>query len=289
MKRPALRHRRPGGATSRRLPRAARRDPQVERAVAADRGDVRRDGDAALRALHARASTACASRPRALRVPAGEIRAPRAARRPGAGRRAATHGAAHRGLPPPAARPRASGCASPTARVLEEVVRAPRLGGPLRSRRRRRLSVVGADERDPGPGRRRAAHRGGHAAARPSRRTRRWPRRSSSPASRRAVYRVGGAQAVAALAYGTRAMPRGGQDRRPRQRVRGRGQAAGARRRRDRPRGGAERGRGPGRRHRRRRLGGGRPAGPGRARQRRRDRRSRHDLASARPTRSRGS
>ena len=43
------------------------------------------------------------------------------------------------------------------------------------------------------------------------------------------IYRIGGAQAVAALAYGTETHAAGRQDRRPRQRLRGRRQAAGVR------------------------------------------------------------
>ena len=46
------------------------------------------------------------------------------------------------------------------------------------------------------------------------------------------VYRVGGAQAIAAMAYGTRSVPAGRRDRRPGQRLRGRGQAPGLGRRR---------------------------------------------------------
>ena len=43
------------------------------------------------------------------------------------------------------------------------------------------------------------------------------------------IYRIGGAQAVAALAYGTDSVRGSGQDRRPRQRLRGGGQAPGIR------------------------------------------------------------
>ena len=81
------------------------------------------------------------------------------------------------------------------------------------------------------------------------------------------IYKVGGAQAVAALAYGTRDDPARRQDRRPRQRVRDRGQEARDGRRRH--------------RHARRSLGGARP--------RRRDRRARvrrhrpHGAGRARP------
>ena len=48
------------------------------------------------------------------------------------------------------------------------------------------------------------------------------------------IYRVGGAQAIAALAYGTETIAAGGQDRRPRQRLCRGGQAARVRRRRHR-------------------------------------------------------
>jgi histidinol dehydrogenase/sulfopropanediol 3-dehydrogenase len=49
------------------------------------------------------------------------------------------------------------------------------------------------------------------------------------------IFRIGGAQAIAAMAYGTETVPGGGQDRRPRQRLRQRGQAAGLRARGHRP------------------------------------------------------
>ena len=80
------------------------------------------------------------------------------------------------------------------------------------------------------------------------------------------VYAVGGAQAIAAFAYGTETIAAGRQDRRPGQPLGDRGEAARLRRRRDRPPGRPERGA----RHRRRlgRPGGvrRRPARPGRAR-----------------------
>ena len=56
------------------------------------------------------------------------------------------------------------------------------------------------------------------------------------------VFKMGGAHAIAALAYGTETRPARRQDRRPRQRVRRDRQAPGLRRRRDRQRGRADRG-----------------------------------------------
>ncbi len=80
------------------------------------------------------------------------------------------------------------------------------------------------------------------------------------------IWRIGGAQAVAALAYGTRADRRGRRDRRPRQCLGRRGQAPALRSRRDRHGRGAVRDR----RHRgwrqRSRVDRRRPAQPGRAR-----------------------
>ena len=107
------------------------------------------------------------------------------------------------------------------------------------------------------------------------------------------VYRVGGAQAIAALAYGTRTIPAVDKIVGPRQRVGGGRQAAGARPRGGRQRGRPERDRDPGRRHGRRRPRRGRPARAGRARQRRRDGGAGDAVARAgdrgRPARGRGS
>ena len=76
-----------------------------------------------------------------------------------------------------------------------------RRGRPLRARRHRRLSRLGADERDPGQGRgRRPARHGGAGAGR---RAQPAGARRGALAGVDEIYRVGGAQAVAALAYGT--------------------------------------------------------------------------------------
>ena len=82
------------------------------------------------------------------------------------------------------------------------------------------------------------------------------------------VYRIGGAQAVAALAYGTADHQAGGQDRRPRQRLCGGGQAAGVRHRRHRHDRRAFRGADPRRQERQSGLDRRRSAGAGRARHR---------------------
>ena len=102
----------------------------------------------------------------------------------------------------------------------------------------------------------------------PARSTRRCSPRAGWPAPRR-VYAMGGAQAVAALAYGTETVSAGRRDRRPGQPVRPGGQAPGVGRRRDRRLRGAERpvrDRGGGRATCTSR--GARPARPGRARPR---------------------
>ena len=80
------------------------------------------------------------------------------------------------------------------------------------------------------------------------------------------IYRVGGAQAVAALAYGTADDPAGGEDRRARQRLCGGGEAAGVWGRRHRHDRRALRGGGDRRRKRRSALRRSRPSGAGRTR-----------------------
>ena len=62
-----------------------------------------------------------------------------------------------------------------------------RVGRPLRARRARQLSELGADERRAGPGRRRAAHRHGRAVAAAARSTRWCWRPRTSPASPRST------------------------------------------------------------------------------------------------------
>ena len=75
-------------------------------------------------------------------------------------------------------------------------------GRALRAGRHRVLSVLGADERDPGQGRRRRA--AGHDGADAGRRAQSaGAGRGASCAGIDEIYRIGGAQAVAALAYGT--------------------------------------------------------------------------------------
>ena len=80
------------------------------------------------------------------------------------------------------------------------------------------------------------------------------------------IFRIGGAQAIAAMAYGTETRARRRQDRRPGQRLRERGQAPGLRAGRHRPARRAERDLRRRRRNRRRRDDRHRPPGPGRAR-----------------------
>ena len=90
------------------------------------------------------------------------------------------------------------------------------------------LSVLGADERDPRQGRggRAAGHR---AARRRTERSTRWSCWPRSIAGVDQIYRIGGAQAIAALAYGTETIAAGRQDHRPRQRLCRRRQAPGLR------------------------------------------------------------
>ena len=85
------------------------------------------------------------------------------------------------------------------------------------------LSLDGADERRAGP--RRRASTASPWSPRPAGWSRRcWP--PPRPPGSREIWRVGGAQAVAALAYGAGPIRPGRQDRRPRQRLCHRGQAA---------------------------------------------------------------
>ena len=100
------------------------------------------------------------------------------------------------------------------------------------------------------------------------------------------IYRVGGAQAVAALAYGTATHRAGRQDRRPRQRLCGGRQAPRLRPGRHRHDRRPVRGAGPRRRQRQSRLDRRRSPGPGRAR-RGRAVDPRHRRARRSPTRSR--
>ena len=131
------------------------------------------------------------------------------------GRRWRSPPRAHPGVPR-APGPRRRTGARPRRRVAPEVVRPGRPGRSVRARRSGRLPVDRADDRDPRAARRGPRDRALRAADRPTAgsRTSRWPppRWSGSPRS----YRVGGAQAIAALAYGTESMPAGRRDRRAR-------------------------------------------------------------------------
>ena len=135
----------------------------------------------------------------------------------------------------------------------------------LRARRQGRVPVVGADERDPGARRRRARDRHGRAHARRRAQSARARGGALSPGSSRA-FAIGGAQAIAALAYGTATVPGRRQDLRAGQRVRRGGEAPRVRHRRHRHgrrRVGDRRGR---RRDRESGLGRARPLLAGRAR-----------------------
>ena len=144
-------------------PPSARPSEDVEQAVRAIIADVRARGDRALIELTRKFDRVdldtrrrCASRRRDRRG-GGRLR-PRGARRADARARP------HRGLSPP---PEADG--RPLHRRARRRARPPldrdRGGRPLRAGRHRRLSVVGADERGAGQGRRRAAPRHGGAGA----------------------------------------------------------------------------------------------------------------------------
>ncbi len=119
-----------GGVAWRRfvaaLPRSSAPRPEVLRAAAAIVRAVRRGGDAALVRLTERFDGVRLA-PRQLRVPPREIRSARPGGRPAGGRGPAGHGAADRGLPPPAARARLP--AGPRRRLGPGGGRpAPRLG-----------------------------------------------------------------------------------------------------------------------------------------------------------------
>ena len=107
-----------------------------------------------------------------------------------------------------------------------------RLRRALRARRHGGLSLLGVDERPAGQGRRRRAP--GHGGADAGRAGRALGAGRAPAAGVDEIYRIGGAQAVAALAYGTESIAAGRQDRRARQRLRGGRQAPGLRHRRHR-------------------------------------------------------
>ena len=111
---------------------------------------------------------------------------------------------------------------------LGRAMASGRRGRALRARRHCRLSVLGADERDPRQGRRgRAAGDDGADAGRGAQPA--GARRRRSIVGVDEIWRVGGAQAIAALAYGTDDDRAGRQDRRPGQCLCRGGQAAGLR------------------------------------------------------------
>jgi hypothetical protein len=218
-----------------------------------------------------------------VRLRPGQIRMERprcvAGRRRRPVRRACRAEHAHRGLPSAPAHGRVP--LAPGARLRGGGGRdSARVRGPLRPRRRGRVSLVRAHERDPRPGRGRGRPLDRDPAARagiqPGGGSRHRGGRAGGPRDPRGR-RPGRGRFRLRHAYGAR----GGQDRRPRQRLRRGGQAAGPRARGHRSRSGPERGRHPRGRDCGCRLGRGRPSRPGRTRQRRRDGRADHDLEGA--------
>ena len=196
---------------------AAKREvaEDVEAAVRAIIDDVRAARRRGAHRLHrsnsigidADAPSGCESPPTRSPRPSGRV-APEAARGARASRATASR------------RTTAASCRRTTATPMRSASSSARAG--RRSRRSastcraaRRLSLLGADERRAGEGRRRRARRHGR---------RRRPDGELNPlvlaAARLAgvdeIYRIGGAQAVAALAYGTATHRAGRQDRRAR-------------------------------------------------------------------------
>ncbi len=141
----------------------------------------------------------------------------------------------------------------------------PRPGRHLCPRRQGCLPLLGADECRAGQGRRRRRNHHGGADARRRGQPARPGGGAASPAST-AIFRVGGAQAVAALAYGTATHSAGRQDHRPRQHLCRHRQEAGLRPGRHRHDRRAERDSGDQRRQRRSGAYRRRPPLPGRAR-----------------------
>ena len=216
---------------------------------------------AEIRPLRSRPAWACGSRPR---------RSPRRATPADARRSRRSELAARR-----ASRPFTAASCRRTTAIDDAARRRARLaldgdrgGRALRAGRHRRLSVVGADERHAGRGRRRAARSSWWCRRRTARSTRScWRPRDLAGVDE--IYRIGGAQAIAALAYGTETIAAGRQDRRAGQRLCRRRQAPGVRRGRHRHDRRPVRGPGRRRRQRRSRLDRRRSAGAGRARHRR--------------------
>ena len=98
--------------------------------------------------------------------------------------------------------------------------------GLVRARGHRGLSLLGVDERCAGQGRWLPARRHGGAGHGDKGKLSPLVLAAAKLAGVDEVYRIGGAQAVAALAYGTRSNRSRGQNRRARQRLRGGGQAS---------------------------------------------------------------
>ena len=217
------------------------RDPAVERAAARIVADVRRRGDAAVRECERRFALALFDRPTSGVISGRNDRfgdGPRSRERlaPRAGRLdAARRDAAGAAFGP---RTRA-GTSTRVAERQRAARRSPSRSGPgvtdraaraaarprrlLRARRPLSAAVDAADDGRPRARRRRRA-RSSSCCPRPA------PggavRRASRPASTR-VLPIGGAQAIAALAYGTAIDRARRQDRRPRQRLGRRRQGAG--------------------------------------------------------------
>ena len=211
--------RRPGASRAARPPRATR-DPRSGAASRPSSTAVRRGRRRAPSAVRAPASTASTA-------PIEVARGDRC--------EAAAHGAAatcggriaRRGAPHPRGGARAGAARGPRRRVAPGVVveqRVVPLGrvGCYVPGGRYPAAVVAADDGHPRARRRRA---GGHRRSARGRRRSCW-RRRSRPASR-ACSAMGGAHAIAALAYGTGTVPRVDKIVGPGNRVRGGGEGAG--------------------------------------------------------------
>ena len=187
-----------------RRPRGRGRDPGRRR------GRGRRGAAAlhrALRPAHADARRACASRPRRSRPRRRAARPPQLEALSLAAERIRAFHA--RQVPEDVRYEDAAGVRPRPA------LAAGRCGRALRPGRHRRLSQLGADERHPGQGRGRA--RGSSMVApTPDGEVNPLVLAAADLAGVDEIYRVGGAQAVAALAYGTASDRAGRQDRRAR-------------------------------------------------------------------------
>ena len=156
---------------------------QTVRAHHRRRGRARRRGaDRADRAN----STGSISTKAGLRVSAAEIDARREGLRPAGARRAQARARPDRGLSPPA-KPKDERFTDALGVELGCALDRDRSGRALRAGRHRGLSVLGADERRAGQGRRRAAPGDGGAGAGRQAQLRWCWRRPSSPASTRSI------------------------------------------------------------------------------------------------------